>query len=114
MGLAAPPAGDLEAVADLDALHGLDAHERLREQAVDAAVPVHVRAEPGRDAVAEHLDHAAERVAGLRRGLDLGDHRGLGVGVEAAHRRRRRPRRGRRAWAGARLGAAPAPSWTRG
>ena len=40
---------------------------------------------PGRHAVAEHLDDAAERVAGLRRLLDLADHVGLGVGVEAAH-----------------------------
>ena len=86
VGVAAPDAGDLEAVADLDALHRLDAHQRLGEQAVDLAVPVHVRAEPGRHAVAEHLDHAAERVADLGRGLDLADHRGLGLGVEAAHR----------------------------
>ena len=43
--------------------------------------------EAGRHAVAEHLDDAAERVADLGRGLDLGDHRRLGGGVEAAHRR---------------------------
>ena len=39
---AAPAAGDRDALADLDRLHRLDAHQRLREQAVDAAVPVHV------------------------------------------------------------------------
>ena len=89
--LPAPP-GDLEAVADLDALHRLDAHQRLREQAVDAAVPVDVRAEPGRDAVAEHLDDAAERVPGLGRGLDLGDHRRLGSPGRSSAPVRRRPR----------------------
>ena len=84
----APTAGrDVEAVAHLDALHRLDAHERLREPAVDAAVPVHVRPEPWRDAVPEHLEHPAERVSGLRRVLDRRDHPGFGLGVEAAHRR---------------------------
>ena len=39
VGLAAPPAGHLEAVADLDALHGLDAHERLGQQARRACGP---------------------------------------------------------------------------
>jgi hypothetical protein len=85
VGLAAPPRGDVEAVAHLDALHGLDAHERLREPPVDAAVPVHVRAEAGRHAVAEHLEHTTERVAVLGGGLDRRDHRRLRVGVEAAH-----------------------------
>ena len=37
--------GGEEAVADLDALDGLDAHERGGELRVEAAVPVHVRAE---------------------------------------------------------------------
>ena len=86
MRLAAALARDLEAVADLDALHGLDAHQRLREQAVDLAVPVHVRTETRRHAVAEHLDDPAEGVADLRGRFDLGDHRRLGVRVEAPHR----------------------------
>ena len=68
-----------ESVADLDALDGLDAHERLRELAVEAAVPVHVRAEPGRQTVGEHLDDAAERVAVLAGGVDLVDHARGGV-----------------------------------
>ena len=87
VGLAPPPAGHLEAVADLHALHGLDRHERPGEQRVELAVPVHVAAEPDRHAVGEHLDDAAEAVAVLGRRLDLGDHRLLGGGVEAAHRR---------------------------
>ena len=72
VGHASPSAGDLEPVADLDALDGLDAHDRLGEQRVELAVPVHVAAEADRHAVAEHLDDAAERVAVLGRGLDLG------------------------------------------
>ena len=85
MGLGSPAPGDLEAVADLDALDRLDAHQRLGQQGVELAVPVHVAAEPDRHAVGEHLDDAAERVAVLGRRLDLLDHRLLGRGVEAAH-----------------------------
>ena len=63
VGLATPPAGHLEAVADLDALDRLDAHEGLGQQGVELAVPVDVAAEADRHAVGQHLDHAAERVA---------------------------------------------------
>ena len=86
VGLAPPPPGHLEAVADLHALHGLDRHERPGQQRVELAVPVHVAAQPHRHAVGEHLDDAAEAVAVLGRRLDLGDHLLLGGGVEAAHR----------------------------
>ena len=56
--------------------------------------------------------HAAERVAGLRRFLDLADHLGLGVGIEAAHLRRCRPT-SRSSGPGRRSGdAAAAPSCT--
>ena len=40
--------GELEAVADLDALDRLDAHQRAGEPGVEPAVPVHVRAEARR------------------------------------------------------------------
>ena len=87
VGLGAPPSGHVEAVADLDPLDRLDAHQGLGQQAVEPAVPVHVAAEPDRDAVADDLDHPAEGVADLGRRLDLGDHGRLGLGVEAAHLR---------------------------
>src|SRR5690606_21367256 len=74
-----------EAVAGLAALARLDAHEDGGEPRVEPAVALRVRAEPGRDAVREHLDDAAERVAGLLAVVDLGDHRGGRRGVEAAH-----------------------------
>ena len=48
VGLRAPAPGHVEALAQLDALDRLDAHERLREQAVELAVPVHVAAEARR------------------------------------------------------------------
>ena len=83
--VAAAAAGDLEPVTDLDALHRLDAHERLGEEAVELAVPVDVRPEARGHAVAQDLDDTAERVADLGRGLDLGDHRRFGARVEAAH-----------------------------
>ena len=102
MGLAPPPPGDLEAVADLDALDGLDAHHRLGEQGVELAVPVDVAAEPDRHAVGEHLDDAAERVAVLGRRLDLDDHRLGGRRGRSSAPASRRPGEvgGRRAGAG--------------
>ena len=45
-----------------------------------------VAAEAGREAVGQHLHHPAERVAVAVGGVDLGDHRRAGGGVEAAHR----------------------------
>ena len=56
------------------------------ELRVEPAVPVHVRAQARRQAGDDHLDHPAEGVAVLVRGLDLGDHRGRPLGVEGAHR----------------------------
>ena len=44
------------------------------ELGVEAAIPVHVRAEARRHAVGEHLDDAAERVAVFVGAIDLGDH----------------------------------------
>src|SRR5207244_9180854 len=78
-------AGDRESLADLDRLHRLDAHQRLREHPVDTAIPMHVRTEPGRDPEAEHLDDPAERIPRLRRLLDLPDHLGFRVGIAAPH-----------------------------
>jgi hypothetical protein len=78
--------GGLEAVADLDALDGLDAHERLRELRVQAPIPLHMGAEPRRQSVGEHLDDAAQRVARLLRVVDLLDHACGCLRVEAAQR----------------------------
>ena len=47
--LRADATGELEAVADRDALHRVDRHHRPREAAVEAVVPRRVRAEPGHE-----------------------------------------------------------------
>ena len=72
---AAPPVGGAETVADLHPLHRLDAHQRPGQPRVEAAVGLDVGAEPDRQAVGDHLDHAAEGVAVVVRGVDLGHHR---------------------------------------
>ena len=61
-----------EPVADLDALHRLDPHQRRSEPPVEPVLAPRVRAEAGRDAVRPHLDAAAERVAILARLVDGG------------------------------------------
>ncbi len=78
--------GQAEAVADLHALDRLDAHQRAGQPRVEAAVPVHVRAEARRQAVDDDLDHAAEGVAVLVGLVDRRHHLLRGVGVQAAHR----------------------------
>ena len=62
--------GEREAVADLDALHRLDAHQRRGEPCVEPVVLARVRAEARRHAGRAHLDDAAERVAVLARLVD--------------------------------------------
>ena len=54
----------LEAHADLDALHRLHGHHRLRQAAVELFVPLRVRAESVGQALDADLDDAAQRVAG--------------------------------------------------
>ena len=78
--------GEREAVADLDALDRLDAHQRAGQPRVEAAVPVHVRAEARRQPVDDDLDDAAEGVAVLVGLVDRARPSPRGVGVEAAHR----------------------------
>ena len=61
--------GRREAGADLDALHRIDAHQRRGEIGVELAVDR--RAEPGRNAFGDDLDHRADRRSrscGCRRG----------------------------------------------
>ena len=63
VGERAASAGQLEPVADLDALDRLDPHQRGREPGVQTPVPVHVAAEARGQAVHDDLDDAAEGVA---------------------------------------------------
>src|SRR5581483_3081219 len=84
-------AGGLEPEADLDALRGLDAHERVREPAVELPVPLRVAPEPRRCPDDDRLDDAAERVARLLALVDARDDAALGVGVRHPDRRFLRP-----------------------
>ncbi len=86
VGLAAAAARGREAVADLDALDGLDPHHRGGELAVEPVLAAGEGAEPDGQAVGDHLDDAAEGVAVLLGGLDLGDHVRFGGLVEGPHR----------------------------
>src|SRR5262249_19175049 len=61
--LRAAPLRELEARADLDALHRLDAHQRRREARVEPVLLRRVRPQPRRDADRADLDHAADSVA---------------------------------------------------
>jgi hypothetical protein len=62
------------AAADPDGLDGGNGHERLRESAVEFAIPLHVAAEPWRNATDDDLEGAAHRVAGVARAIDLRRH----------------------------------------
>src|SRR5439155_4598816 len=65
--LRAPQSREREAVADLDALHGLDSQHYGCEARVEPILLAGVAAESRRDAARPHLDAAAERVAILAR-----------------------------------------------
>ena len=65
-------AGEREAVADLDALHGLDPHQRGGQPCVEPLLARRVRAEAREDALRAHLDDPAERVAVGTRRVDRG------------------------------------------
>ena len=77
----------LEAPSDLDALDRLQAQQRMREASVELAIPLHVAAEADRQSGRDHLDDAAERVAGFLARVDFGDDRALGLRVGHPHLR---------------------------
>ena len=62
VGLRAASRREVEAVADLHALDGLDPHERRGQARVEAPVPVNVAAQARGQAVGEDLDDSAEGV----------------------------------------------------
>ena len=76
----------LEAVAELDALDGLDPHQRRRQAGIEPPIPVDVAAKARRQPVGQHLDDAAESVALALGGIDLRDHRRRCRRISAAHR----------------------------
>ena len=66
----ARPPGRFEAQADFDAFDRLHRHHRLRQAAVELAIPLGVRAQAERQPFDAHFDDAAQRVAFLAGGVD--------------------------------------------
>ena len=60
--------------ADFDAFDGLDAHDGLRELAVELFVPLGVAAEADGNVVGDDFEDSADGVAGFERGIDFGFH----------------------------------------
>src|SRR2546426_8170622 len=81
------PARGFEAETELAALDRLDRADGLGQAAVEAAVPLHVRAQSHRAAERDHFEDAAARVAFAAGLVDRLDHPGLGGGIGAAHLR---------------------------
>ena len=117
--------GEVEAVADLDALDRLDAHQRAGQPGVEPAVPVHVGAEARRQAVRRRPRRprrGCRRRRGpgrsppaspcwrRRRGSAPGRRRASPTSSGTGHRARRRPRRADRRRRGRRPAAPTACS----
>src|SRR5262249_44926820 len=89
--------GEREALADLDAFYGLDAHYRRGEPRIEPVFLRGVGAEPRRHAAGPHLDDAADRVARLPRHVDpllqrlLVDRRALHLDPDRREQRLRHP-----------------------
>ncbi len=73
-----------ETVADLDALHRIDAHQRGGNVGIELAV--NRRAEARRHAFRHHLDHRADRRAGLAHAVEITPHRLRLLGVRTEER----------------------------
>src|SRR5439155_336092 len=72
-----------ERVGELHAFRALDRHERLRDAAVQTAVPLGERAETRDDTARAQRDDATERVPGVARGGDRRDHRPAALRIRA-------------------------------
>jgi hypothetical protein len=90
LGLGAGQPRHGEPLAELHALDGVDAQDRLRQQPVELAVPLRVATQAGGHADGSHLEDAAQRLAGLLGRIDACFHALGGLRVGAAHLRRLR------------------------
>ena len=84
--LRARPPGGLDSQADLDGFDRLDAHDGAGQPGVELAVPLGVASQTDRAAGDDRLDDAAQGVAGIPRGIDRGDDRRIGLGVQGVDR----------------------------
>ena len=87
MDLRAAPARHFEAEADLHPFDRLNAHQRLRQTAVELAVPLRMRAQPRRQAQGHNLEDTAQGIAFFFALLDQGDHFFFRLGIGSAHGR---------------------------
>ena len=83
MDLRAGQLGHTRADADADTLDRLDGHQRLGETPVELTVPLHVAAEPDRQAAHDHLEAAADGVPSSLRRIDDAFHLLFDVGIDA-------------------------------
>ena len=70
-------------IANLHRLHRLQRHHGRRQLRVQPLVPIGVSAEPGRHVVRDHLEDAADGVAGAQHKVHLLLHARFGVGIGA-------------------------------
>ena len=85
--LRARAAGEVEPVAEPDALAGLDREQRHADPAVEPLLPRDVRAEAGDEPERAQLEGPAERLVALAQDVDLLDHRRRDLRIQAADRR---------------------------
>ncbi len=64
------PARAVDAVADGDGFDRRNRHQRLRQPAVELAIPLGVAPEPDRHVARDHFEGPAQRVAGRAGGVD--------------------------------------------
>ncbi len=74
--------GGLESHSDLDPLDRLHRHDGLGQPPVELAVPLGVGAEPDRQAVDTHLDHATPRIPFLADAIDQFGDFGIAIRME--------------------------------
>ena len=77
----------MESHPEFDALDRLDTHKRMRQPAVELAVPLDVAAKPDWQTHGDDLDGTAERIARFFAFVYLGDNRAFGLGVGDPHLR---------------------------
>ena len=73
---------------DFHALDRLNAHHRLRQHAIQLAIPLRMAAQPKWQVEHPHFDNPAQCVPLLGCLIDPRDDRRIGLGVERVHRAR--------------------------
>ena len=82
------PERDFRADADAYRFDGVNAHDGLRQTAIELSVPLHIGPESRWQARRNHLECAAERVSGVLGGVDGRNHARLNLVIGAAKAKR--------------------------